>query len=358
MAILMRKLPLAFTAATAALLALAACGEPIAVPVAAAVDTAQVLSDLGSNVITATYAEMEGRATTLDAAARTLAATTSETNLTAAREAWRSARTPWEQSEGFLFGPVETDGFDPALDTWPFNSTDAQTLISGATPITPTLVGALDGSLKGYHGVEYILFGSDGNKPASALTARDLDYLLAVTSEIKTSAGALRQQWDPAGGNFAGQFAAAGEPGSAYINRKAALQELVNGMIGICDEVANGKIAEPFDAQDGLLEESRFSDNTNGDFQDNLRSVAHIYTGIYLGQTGLGVSALVAPERPDLDHKLRAQIDSAIARIGRMSPTFGQAIFNNRSSVEAAQGAVRDVKSTLEDDILPIFTRP
>lgn len=358
MAILMRSLMIALAVATGAMLMVAACGDPIAVPVAAAVDTAQVLTDLGSTVITATYAEMESRAAALDEAAQTLAATTSEANLTAARNAWRAARTPWEQSEGFLFGPVETDGFDPALDTWPFNATDAQTLISGATPITPALISALDGSLKGYHGVEYVLFGSTGNKPASELTARDLEYLLAVTADIRTSAGALKQQWQPGGGDFAGQFAAAGEAGSPYATRKAALQELVNGLVGICDEVANGKIAEPFDAQNGLLEESRFSDNTNADFQDNLRSVAHIYTGAYLGQTGVGVSALVAAERPDLDRRLRAQIDTAIARIGRMSPTFGEAIFHNRSAVESAQSAVQDVKATLEDDILPIFTRP
>lgn len=354
----MRTTFLLLGAAAAAVVALGACGEPIAVPVAEAVDTTQVLTDLGRVVITATYAEMESRAAALDDAAQSLAATPTEDNLAAARTAWRQARTPWEQSEGFLFGPVETDGFDPALDTWPFNATDAQALIESASEITPAVINALDGSLKGYHGVEYILFGNGATRTAADLTVRDLEYLVAVTSEIRTSAGALRQQWDPAGGDFAGQFAAAGEAGSPYVSRKAALAELINGMVGICDEVANGKIAEPFDAQDGLLEESRFSDNTNSDFQDNLRSVSHIYTGKYLGQSGLGLSTLVAAQRPDLDRKVRAQIDTAIASIGRMSPTFGEAIFHNRSSVEAAQGAVRDVRATLEDEILPIFTRP
>ncbi|HTO73216.1 MAG TPA: imelysin family protein, partial [Gemmatimonadales bacterium] len=202
----MRPAMLLALAASTAGFALAGCGDPIAVPTAAAVDTTRMLADLGSVVITSTYAEMESRAVTLGQAAQTLADDPTEPNLAAARAAWRQARTPWEQSEGFLFGPVETDGFDPALDTWPFNATDAQTLISSATPITPEAVNALDGSLKGYHGVEYILFGTDGQRTAASLTDRDLEYLVAVTSEIRTSAGALRQQWDPAGGDFAGQF--------------------------------------------------------------------------------------------------------------------------------------------------------
>ncbi len=354
----MRRATLLALAASTALFTLAGCGDPIAVPTAAAVDTVQVLTDLGNVVITRTYGEMESRAVVLDQAAQALAADPTEANLAVARTAWREARAPWEQSEGFLFGPVETDGFDPALDTWPFNATDAQALISSATPITPAAVGGLDGSLKGYHGVEYILFGSDGRRAAATLTARDLEYLAAVTSEIRTSAGALRQQWDPAGGDFAGQFAAAGEGGSPYVSRRAAIQELINGMVGICDEVAEGKIAEPFDARNGLLEESRFSDNTNSDFQDNIRSVRHIYTGSYLGQSGLGLSALVAPRRPHLDRKLRAQIDTAIAVVGRMSPTFGEAIFHNHTAVERAQDAIREVRGTLEDELLPLFTHP
>ena len=52
----------------------------------------------------------------------------------------RAARTPCEQSEGLLFGPVETHGFDPALDTWRFNATDAQALISKTITVTPALL--------------------------------------------------------------------------------------------------------------------------------------------------------------------------------------------------------------------------
>ena len=53
-----------------------------------------------------------------------------DATLGAACEAWIAARLPWEASEGFLFGPVDFNGYDPALDTWPVNRTDLEGVIA------------------------------------------------------------------------------------------------------------------------------------------------------------------------------------------------------------------------------------
>ena len=50
----------------------------------------------------------------------------------------------------------------------------------------------------------------------------------------------------PTGENFVAQLANAGNAGSIYATAKDGVQEIVEGMIGICDEVANGKIGDPF----------------------------------------------------------------------------------------------------------------
>ena len=44
-------------------------------------------------------------------------------------------------------------------------------------------------------------------------------------------------------------------------------------MIGICDEVANGKIAGRFVNKDPLIEEGQFNHTSLIDFQDNIPSV-------------------------------------------------------------------------------------
>ena len=35
--------------------------------------------------------------------------------------AWITAREPWEESEAFLFGPVDELGLDPNMDSWPLD---------------------------------------------------------------------------------------------------------------------------------------------------------------------------------------------------------------------------------------------
>lgn len=345
-------------ALTTTVAALPGCGEPIAVRTPAAVDTTLVLSNVATGVILGLYRELDGKAAAFDTAVGQLAGNPTDANLAAAQAAWRTARAPWEQSEGFLFGPVETGGYDPALDTWPFNLVDAQTLLAGSDPITPTVVASLDGAVKGFHAIEYLIFGQDAQKHAADLTPRELEYLVALASDLATSAHQLRMEWEPSGGNFVDQLGQAGVASDVYFTRRAALQELVNGMLGICAEVADGKIAEPFESRNLELEESRFSNNSRTDFVNNLTGAATIYTGSYAGQNYGGLSAVIVGLRPDLDRKLRAQFDSAIAALGRMSPSFGQAVLDNRSSVEHAQRAVHDVAKTLEHEILPLLHRP
>src|SRR5262249_41671201 len=118
----------------------------------------------------------------------------------------------------------------------------------------------------------------------------------------------------------------------------------------------NSKIADPFTQQDRTLEESQFSNNSNSDFADNIRSVQNIYLGTRDGSVGLGLSPLVAAKNPALDTQVKTEISAAIAAIGNMTPTFGDAIFNNAPAVEAAQTALHTLQNTLETKVLPLIT--
>ena len=333
---------------------LASCSDSTTSPGTTAVDMAPVLDDVSSNVILATYVELDNAAGLLEQAVATLRANPGEASLESARQAWRNARRPWEQSEGFLFGPVDTKGIDPGIDSWPVNKVDLDAVLAGSATLTKEYVDGLEGTLKGFHTIEYLLFGTDARKPASSLTARELEYLTAVTGSFKGSTLQLRRSWEPTGENFVAQLKNAGGSGSTYVSQKDAVQELVNGMISIADEVANGKINDPYTQQDRSLEESQFSNNSLADFQDNIRSIRNIYLGTYGAFNGRGISTIVAARRADLDSRVRAEIDGAIAAIGAITPSFGEAIFTNRQAVEAAQSAVRTLQNTLESDVLPL----
>jgi len=326
-------------------------------PVAPDKNYSAQLENLGNDVLLKTYEELNTKTQSLATILSAMESNPTSQALDASRQAWRDSRVPWEQSEGFLFGPVDQQGIDPAIDSWPVNETDLDAVLNGPQPLTKTYIDGLDGTLKGFHTIEYLLFGVDGNKFVGDFTARQFEYLSACSESLLGSTQQLYDSWKPTGGNFIQNITQAGKAGlSIYPSQKSALQEIMNGMITIADEVANGKINDPFAQQNVTLEESRFSANSKQDFADNIRSIKNAYTGNYINTNGTGISHIIREKNATLDASVKQQIDDAIAAILAIQGTFTSAIFNAPQSVQNAQTKVRDLQQTLEGEVLPIIT--
>ena len=343
--------------AACSLFLVAGCGDDSDAPTgpaSAEFDFAPILNNFTDQVVIATYADLDQRASELLAAVEALSNEPTAANLSTARDAWVATRIPWEASEGFLFGPVDFNGYDPALDSWPVNRTDLDGVLASDNDLTTAYVNSLDGTLKGFHTIEYLLFDEGGSKTAADFTEREFAYLIATTQDLQATASALHNSWISSGGNFGQKVRNAGNGSDAYPSAQSAVQEMVNGMIGICDEVANGKIADPFVEQDTRLVESQFSFNSIADFQNNLRSVQHVYTGDYADADGAGLDNFIRQADADLDQRLKREIQTAIDEIGRIQQPFRDAIASDRDQIEQAQAAVAKVQQTLEEDILPL----
>lgn len=341
--------------AACSLLLFAGCGDDdeTAVGPSESFDFSPILKDFTDKVIIATYADLDEQAGELLAAVEALQADPLEANLRTAQDAWVATRIPWEASEGFLFGPVDFNGYDPALDSWPVNRIDLDGVLASGNALTAEYVGGLDGTLKGFHTIEYLLFGEGRSKAAADLTEREFAYLIATTQHLKATAKDLHASWIATGGNFGQKVRDAGHGSDVYPSAQAAVQEMVTGMIGICDEVANGKIADPFVEEDPRLVESQFSFNSIADFQNNIRSVRNVYTGDYAG-TGRGLDEFIRQADDALDQRLKREIETAIDEIGRIEQPFRDAIRSDREQIETAQAAVARIQQTLEEDILPL----
>lgn len=342
-------------------LAIAACDSD-EVATGQSFDDLQIVADFADEVVVPTYELLAARSVALADAIDELVASPDEAKLAAARTAWVAARAPWEQSEGFLFGPVDSLGIDPALDTWPLNETDLNAVLASSDTLTAAYVANLPDSQKGFHALEFLLFGDSGSRTAAELTERQKAYLVAIAGDFETQTARLASSWTAGEGGLAAYrdlFATAGPGNSAYPSLSAAAQEIVSGMAAICDEVANGKIADPFDARDPLLEESQFSHNSLVDFQNNMRSVENAYLGRVpdAGSSGRGLTTWVASRDPALDTRIKAQITTAIAAIGEIPAPFSDAILDAGAApkIVAAQAAIRALQATLEEDLTDLI---
>ena len=326
-------------------------------PITPGVEYDAQLENVANDVILKTYEELYHQTESLATSLSQLQADPTQQNLDIARQAWRNARTPWEQSEGFLFGPVDQQGIDPAIDSWPVNETDLDAVLNSAQVLTKSYIDGLDGTLKGFHTIEYLIFGLNGNKVVADFTTRQFEYLSACSESLVGATEQLYHSWKPSEENFIENILRAGEAGeSIYPSQKAALQEIVTGLIVIADEVANGKIFTPLSQQDVTLEESRFSANSKQDFADNIRSIENVYLGKYLTADGPGISDIIATKDNTVDAQVKTLITESIAAIEAIDGTFTSAIFNSPQSIQAAQTKVRDLQQLLESDVLNIIT--
>lgn len=321
------------------------------------IDKAAIISNIGNNVIIATYRDLNEKTILLARALDSLEANPTTANLTAARQAWVTARAPWEASEGFLFGPVDQEGIDPSLDSWPVNEVDLDAVLSSSNAITENDMRTQEGTLRGFHTIEYLLWGTSGSKAIGDFTAREFEYLGVCVNMMAEDTETLYNLWQPASGNYINQLLTAGQSGSIYTTQKSVLVEFINALTGIADEVANAKIKEPFDAQDLSLEESRFSTNSKADFVDNIKSLRNVYVGEYgTSGNGMGLSDIIANKDAALDTRFIQEIDAAIAAINAIPNTFGDAVFNNRAAITDAQTKVQTIQNTLVNNILPIIS--
>ena len=144
--------------------------------------------------------------------------------------------------------------------------------------------------------------------------------------------------------------------------------ELVNGVIGIVDEVGNGKIAEPFgtskETSDTSLVESQYSWNSLTDFSNNIVGVKNVFLGTFSGENDSpGLKTFINAGDKELAVKIETQIEAAIAAInaiaGDNNVPFRQAIKDDvaRVRVQAAIDALGSLQASLEEEVVPLIKK-
>lgn len=313
---------------------------------------AKIIKGFSDNIAYAMYQALDNETDKLHDRIFEFIDNPSESGLDACRATWKTSRMYWEQSEAFLFGPVASENIDPRVDTWPVNFTDLEAQLGSNHEFSEEYINGLEDALKGFHPIEYLLFGETGNKKVSEFTEREFEYLKGLIKNLHALTHKLKTKWDPTDeASYYYQFLNAGQGSDSYPTQRDAFEELVSGMAGICEEVAGGKISEPFLQQEPTLEESPFSNNSIDDFTHNIRGVQNVYLGKFLTD-GAGLEDLVRRSNLSLDGEIKLRLNSAISALGKITDPFGEAIFSQPVQIQNAIGAIDELKEILENDLI------
>ncbi|CAN5570761.1 hypothetical protein BH10BDE1_BH10BDE1_34610 [soil metagenome] len=330
-----------------------------------------IIENIAQNVIVATYRDLRDATQAVADAASLLQKSPTQANLDNVQAKWKLARIPWESNEGFLFGPVSN--VDKQIDVWPLSKIDLDRILAGRTEFSADFIRNIDPSVKGFHTAEYLIFGdgvTTNTKTIAQMTPAQINYLVSVTRVVAEETQRLYMAWtekfDPSDASSTSYLSILQTHNdSHYATRQDVLREYVEGMKGIAVEVGSGKLSTPLGgdigAADGSLVESQFSWNSLSDFQDNIHSMQHVYTGDYNGRSGPGIDELVKLRNSTLDKKIVAQMNDALAAIsdiaGPEGLSFTLAIKNPAARIrtEKAIAVCKTLEQTLETELLPMF---
>ncbi len=313
-----------------------------------------VLGNFVDGVARPQYNDLSAKSDALYNSLQTLQTQSTDANLAAARTAWKDMRAVWERCEGFLFGPVEDDNYDPYMDTWPTDYVQMDSLLNSSGALTLDNIQNITLSLRGFHPIEYILFGTGGSRTASGITIRQKEYMMSLATDLRTNCHALADSWDPAKGAYGSLITTAGAASSKYASRREVFQAMVDGLTGICEEVGEGKMEEPFVEQNAQKVESPYSGNSTVDFKNNIIGLQNVYMGRYAAD-GEGINDIVALSNAALDNKLRSQMAEAIASFDNITQPYEQAIFSQPNQIKQTQAKLAALKTTLEKELTPLI---
>jgi putative iron-regulated protein len=344
------------------------------------------------DIARASYGDSLDGARALDSAIDALLANPSQQTLDAAREAWRTSRIPYQQTEAFRFGNAVVDEWEGRVNAWPLDEglidyvaasygdesdnnyfytanvianpvIDIGGISVDAARITPQLLAEtlheIDGVeanvATGYHAIEFLLWGQDlngtergaGNRPYTdySLTQctngncdRRRDYLKAASTLLVADLEEMVHNWDDGGAAVVDLRAKGLEGGLATI---------LTGMGSLAyGELAGERIRLGLLLHDPEEEHDCFSDNTHWSHYYDAVGIANVWRGEYTRTNGSKVSGpsledMVRVIEPALYAEMRARLEStelamqAIVDAGEAGDTYDVLIANGNREGEA-----------------------
>ena len=300
--------------------------------------------------------------------------------LDSARRAWLDAHRAWISTEVYLYAdhPARSKGLADRIDTWPIRPShvdyipgepeaglinQSDTELDEDTLLEFHQKGGEDYATTGFHVVELLLWGwSGGNteerRYASAFggdrqTAPNPDrrrqYLQAAVELLADQHEQLLEMWSPESEE---------DSRSDFLERTdaEAIGEMLASMRRVCvEQLAGKRLRGPLEDDDLLALPSPFSRTGLTDIRASLGSLRHFYIGVDARSDnsrleGPGLQKVVAAAAPELDKRLRDQLDGAIELVEEIPQPYDEALKSDagRPKIREAADQLETIGETLD----------
>ncbi|MDG4891982.1 imelysin family protein [Mesorhizobium sp. WSM4976] len=350
----------------AAICATAALTAVVFVLPAKAETDAKAVIKTHADIALAKYEDSLTMAQTLDKAVDALIASPSADTLNAAREAWKAARIPYQQTEVYRFGNKIVDDWEGRVNSWPLDEglidyvaksygteSDENALytanviahkeieINGkkvdASKLTPEFLsgtlqeaGGVEANVAtGYHAIEFLLWGQDlhGTGPgAGARPYTDYDVKNCTGGNCDRRAEYLKSASDLLVSDLREMVDDWKQDGAARKNltdgdANTGISTIFTGMGSLSyGELAGERMKLGLLLHDPEEEQDCFSDNTHVSHLYDAVGIRDAYRASYKRLdgsmvSGPSVSDMVKAADPAIDRELSAKLDTTVAKM-------------------------------------------
>lgn len=319
-----------------------------------------------ADIALAKYDDSLTTAQALDKAVDTLIARPSAETLNAAREAWKAARVPYQQTEVYRFGNKVVDDWEGRVNSWPLDEglidyvaksygteSDENSLytanviankeieINGkkvdASKLTPEFLsgtlqeaGGVEANVAtGYHAIEFLLWGQDlhgtgpgaGERPYTDYDLKNCtggncdrraEYLKSASDLLVSDLQEMVNDWKEDGA--ARKALTDGEPNAGIATIFTGMGSLSYG------ELAGERMKLGLLLHDPEEEHDCFSDNTYNSHLNDAIGIRAAYHASYTRLDGTvvsgpSVSDMVKAADPAIDKELSDKLDVTVAKM-------------------------------------------
>ncbi|MGE0503684.1 MAG: imelysin family protein [Rhizobiaceae bacterium] len=362
-----------------------------------------------ADIALAGYEDSLSTAKALNVAVDALIAKPSAETLTAAKEAWKAARIPYQQTEVYRFGNAIVDDWEGRVNAWPLDEglidyvdagygteSDENTLYTAnvianpsieidgravdASRITPEFLsgtlqeaGGIEANVAiGYHAIEFLLWGQDLNGTKAGAGARphtDFDTANCTGGNCDRRAAYLASASDLLVADLEEMVANWKADGAARMglldgDAGAGIATILTGMGSLSyGELAGERMKLGLMLHDPEEEHDCFSDNTHISHLYDALGIRNVYLGRYKrvdGSTveGPSVSAMVKEKDAELDAEISGKLDATVGRMEAIQARavggeaydqqIGEGNAEGNATVQAAVDALVDQTRSIE----------
>ena len=340
----------------------------LAVPATAAEPTADAILKTYADIAFAAYSDSLTGAENLDKAIDALIANPTDATLKAARDAYVTARIPYQQTEAYRFGNPIVDDWEVRVNSWPLDEglidyvdtstygteSDENPLFTAdvignprlkidgkdvdASQLTPEFLsgtlheaGGIEANVAtGYHAIEFLLWGQDthGTGPgAGERPATDYDLKACTHGNCDRRAQYLKSAADLLVSDIKEMVGNWDEQGKARLALKdLGLGAILTGMGSLSyGELAGQRMKLGLLIHDPEEEHECFSDTTYLAYRNDAIGIQNVYLGKYTRTDGSvvegpSISQLIASKDAALDTEIKGLLDATNAKFDIMKP--------------------------------------